>query len=163
VSRIIAAFFVSMGLVWGVAAQAQTRCPMGAQAGSIQCIPDDAPGGGGQAAPRPTGYWVKTWGAIAKSGSTGEAGNALGKRSEGEARKNAVRVCAQGGAADCEVRLTFYNQCATVVSSPSHGTIFQSSSSTERAIDLAKSSCEKDGGQCTVIWSGCTEPIFEKY
>lgn len=161
-SRIIAVLLMSMGLAWSVGAQAQTRCPMGAQAGSIQCIPDDAPAGGGSAAPRPTGYWVKTWGAIAKSPTTGEAGNALGKYSETEAREVAVRVCGEGGSKDCEVRLTFYNQCATVVTSDSE-TFYQSAVSEERAISLATKSCKESGGQCKVLWSACTEPIFIKY
>ncbi|QXG49987.1 hypothetical protein [Pseudomonas viridiflava] len=48
--------------VFCVNAHAQTRCPMGAQAGSMQCLPDDPQGGGHyNSAPRPTGEWIKTW------------------------------------------------------------------------------------------------------
>ncbi|WP_242004176.1 hypothetical protein [Xanthomonas sontii] len=42
---------------------AQTRCPVGAQAGSAQCLPDDE----ASAPSRPTGEWIKTWGGIASA------------------------------------------------------------------------------------------------
>ena len=77
-------------------AQAQTRCPMGVQAGSMQCLPDE-PQGGGNAPARPTGEWLKTWGAIARSDSTGEAGTAANKLSEDEAREVAIHQCALRG------------------------------------------------------------------
>jgi len=158
----VAAMLLSIGLVWGLGAQAQTACPSGVGPGSAQCGPDSGTSRGYSEPPRPTGYWVKTWGAVAKSPSTGEAGNALGKHSEGEAREVAIRVCGQGGAKDCEVRLSFHNQCATVVTSDSE-TFYQSAVSEERAISLATKSCKESGGQCKVLWSACTEPIFIKY
>lgn len=54
---------LSFALVPGVIAQ--TRCPVGTQMGSIQCIPD-TPEMQGQEPPssKPTGEWVKTWGLL---------------------------------------------------------------------------------------------------
>ena len=162
VCRITSVLLVSAGLAWSVGAQAQTRCPMGVQAGSIQCIPDDAPSGGARSAPQPTGYWEKTWGAIAQSNANGDVGTSVRKSSEDDARKTAIRLCAQEGATDCKVQLVYHNQCAAIVSSPS-GTTFQASQSKERAIRLGTENCERDGGKCEVRYSECTDPIFHRY
>ncbi|WP_349969997.1 DUF4189 domain-containing protein [Pseudomonas caspiana] len=149
-------------LLIGLQAQAQTRCPMGVQAGSMQCLPDE-PQGGDSAPARPTGEWIKTWGAIAHSSTTGEAGSAVGKFSEGEAEQAALRQCAIEGASDCKVSLTYYNQCAALVASDSQS-FFQASVSERRSIKLAKKSCEEsDSGKCKVIYSECTDPVFWRY
>ncbi|WP_456361848.1 DUF4189 domain-containing protein [Xanthomonas arboricola] len=132
--------------------------------GSIQCIPDTPDMQGQQAEPSgPKGEWIKTWGAIANSSSTGEAGTTVGKLSENEARQAALRQCAVGGAADCKVKLTYQNQCSALVSSSSQ-TFFQASPTEARAINLAQKSCEEsDSGSCKVMYSECTKPIFRKY
>ncbi|WP_239687053.1 DUF4189 domain-containing protein [Xanthomonas nasturtii] len=143
---------------------AQTRCPIGTQMGSMQCIPDTPDMRGQQAPPpRPTGEWIKTWGAIARSNSTGEAGSAVGKFSESEAQQAATEQCALGGAKDCEVRLSYQNQCAALVSSNSQS-FYHSSVSKKAAIKSASKSCEaSDTGSCKVIYSECSEPFFRKY
>ena len=112
-------------LIFGMYAEAQTRCPMGAQAGSMQCLPDD-PQYNQSAPPRPTGEWIKTWGAIAMSSSTGEVGTVVGKLSEGDAKISAIKQCAKGGANDCAVQLFYRNQCAALAASQVD-TFFQSS------------------------------------
>ncbi|UZB01843.1 DUF4189 domain-containing protein [Xanthomonas citri pv. fuscans] len=119
----------------------------------------------GQQAPpsKPTGEWIKTWGAIARSNSTGEAGSAVGKFSESEARQAAIQQCALGGAKDCEVRLSYQNQCAALVSSSSRS-FYHSSASKKTAIKSASRSCEaSDTGSCKVIYFECSDPIFKKY
>ncbi|RFF51650.1 DUF4189 domain-containing protein [Xanthomonas campestris] len=144
---------------------AQTACPNGVAPGSPQCGPDSGTSRGSipTPPPRPTGEWIKTWGAIARSSSTGEAGSAVGKISEREAQQAAIRQCALGGAGDCEVRLSYQNQCAALVSS--HSQSFYQSSSTEKiAIGLAVKSCEgSNSGSCKVVYSECSEPIFRKF
>ncbi|WP_407315393.1 DUF4189 domain-containing protein [Pseudomonas sp. nanlin1] len=149
-------------LLFGLQVQAQTRCPIGAQAGSMQCLPDE-PQGGYNAPAQPTGEWIKTWGAIAQSSTTGEAGSAVGKLSESEAEQAALRQCALEGTTDCKVFLTFHNQCAALVSSDSQS-FFQGAVSERRSIKLAKKSCEaSDSGPCKVMYSECTDPIFWRY
>lgn len=146
-------------------AHAQTRCPMGAQAGSMQCLPDDPQGGGqNNSAPRWTGEWIKTWGAIATSVALQEAGTAAGKLSEDDARAAAIYQCSLGGATDCEVNLTYRNQCAAFASSPSAGSYFQSAETEKIAIKLAKSNCDKNSeSECKVMYSECSKAIFHKY
>lgn len=149
-------------LLSGLQAQAQTRCPMGAQAGSMQCLPDE-PQGGGDAPARPTGEWIKTWGAIAMSKSTGEVGTVVGKLSEGDAKISAIKQCAKGGANDCAVQLFYRNQCAALAASQVD-TFFQSSPIQQLAESGVKRVCdESGGGTCKVLYSECTEPLFRKY
>ncbi len=142
---------------------AQTACPGGVAPGSPQCGPDSGTSRADSAPARPTGEWIKTWGAIAHSRTTGEAGSAVGKLSEGEAEQAALRQCAIEGTSDCKVSLTYYNQCAALVASDSQS-FFQASVSERRSIKLAKESCEEsNSGTCKVIYSECTEPIFWRY
>ncbi|PPT73861.1 hypothetical protein XaplCFBP3122_18950 [Xanthomonas arboricola pv. populi] len=145
--------------VWG-----QTRCPIGTQMGSMQCIPDTPEVQNQQAAPaEPTGEWIKTWGAIASSESSGEVGTAANKFSEDEAKSSATRQCALGGSVDCIINLVYQNQCAAFASS-SVGTFFQASPTEERAMKLALRFCEKNHGlDCKIAYSECTKPVFRKY
>ena len=161
-SRIIAALLMSVGLACGLGAQAQTACPSGVGPGSAQCGPDSGTSRGYSAPPQPTGEWIKTWGAIATSESLGEAGTTVGKLSEDEARKAAIKLCAEGGAKDCKVHLVYRNQCAAFASSRTD-TFFQAAESEQVATDLSLARCEKGGAACKVRYSGCTEPIFQKY
>ncbi|MCD5987894.1 MULTISPECIES: DUF4189 domain-containing protein [Pseudomonas] len=150
-------------LLFSLQAGAQTRCPMGVQAGSIQCIPDD-PQTSQSAPPRMTGEWIKTWGAVAGSDATGESGAVVGKLTEEEARSVALHRCALGGATDCKVNLAYKNQCVALISSEINSVV-QGSVSEQRAIDLAMASCKEDSGgrECKVLYTACSDPIFRKY
>ncbi|WDK02767.1 DUF4189 domain-containing protein [Xanthomonas campestris] len=148
------------------AAFAQTACPVGVAPGSPQCGPDSGTSRGDASnppPPRPTGEWIKTWGAIAGSDNTGEVGTTVGKLSESDAKQAAIRQCALGGADDCRVDLVYHNQCAAFAISQSE-TFFQASPTEQRAINLVKKVCEEsNSGSCKVRYSGCSEPIFKKY
>ncbi|WP_081422257.1 DUF4189 domain-containing protein [Xanthomonas cannabis] len=144
---------------------AQTACPAGVAPGSPQCGPDSGTSRGDipTPPPRPTGEWIKTWGAIAGSDSTGEAGTAVGNLSEEEAKDAAIRRCSVNGASDCKVNLVYRNQCAALVSTQSDS-FYQGSATKERAIDLAVGNCKKSkSGDCKVLYSGCSDPVFKKY
>ncbi|MEA9482699.1 DUF4189 domain-containing protein [Xanthomonas campestris] len=102
-------------------------------------------------------------GAIARSSSTGEAESSVGKFSEGEAQQRAVRQCSLGGVSDCEVRLSYQNQYAALMSSQSQG-FYQSSPTKKMAIGLAVKNCEtSNAGSFEVVYSECFEPVFRKY
>ncbi|QHG89069.1 MULTISPECIES: DUF4189 domain-containing protein [Xanthomonas] len=144
---------------------AQTACPVGVAPGSPQCGPDSGTSRGDipSPPPRPTGEWIKTWGAIATSKSMGEAGTSANKTSEDEARRIAIQECERGGAKDCEVNLAYHNQCAALASSQTD-TFFQASGTEGRAAKLAMQSCkDSNGGSCKVRYSECTNPVFRKY
>ncbi|MCE4317463.1 DUF4189 domain-containing protein [Xanthomonas hortorum pv. gardneri] len=83
--------------------------------------------------------------------------------SKNEAEDTAIRRCAVNGASDCKVNLVYRNQCAALVSTQSDS-FYQGSATKERAIDLAMRSCKKsNGGECKVLYSECSEPIFRRY
>lgn len=143
---------------------AQTACPAGVAPGSPQCGPDSGTSRAEPAPPRPTGEWIKTWGAVAGSDATGESGAVVGKLTEEEARSAAIYQCALGGATDCKVDLAYKNQCVALVSSEINS-VSQGSATKQRAIDLAMSRCAKKSGgrECKVMYTACSDPIFRKY
>ncbi|WP_223875546.1 MULTISPECIES: DUF4189 domain-containing protein [Xanthomonas] len=139
---------------------AQTLCPVGVQAGSAQCLPDDE----ASAPSRLTGEWIKTWGAIATSPS-GNGGVSSGRFSKNEAQSVALQNCKNAGAKNCMVEFVYYNQCvALVYPLGGDGGIFYSAATVEEAVSLAKSKCEASvKSECKVAISECSKPIFKKY
>ncbi|APP81143.1 DUF4189 domain-containing protein [Xanthomonas hortorum] len=158
-------FLFVLNLFLSGVALGQTACPVGVAPGSPQCGPDSGTSRGDipDPPPRPTGEWLKTWGAIAGSKATGESGAVTGKLSRQEAERKAVQLCAEGGATDCKVDLSYKNQCAASVSSDKKS-FLQGAESKGIAINLAMRDCkDHGGGECKVIYSGCSDPIFKKY
>ncbi|GFM81380.1 hypothetical protein PSCICN_20720 [Pseudomonas cichorii] len=94
---------------------------MGAQAGSIQCLPDDPQSGSAPAPPRPTGEWIKTWGAIVNSRHTSQAWAAVGQMSKSDAEKDAIDQCQSAGFQECYVTFTYMNQCVALATPVSGG------------------------------------------
>lgn len=149
-------------------ASAEGRCPPGQYPiggeGVGGCAPIETSGGGESASPQPTGRWIKTWGAIAFS-SSGDAGASKNKFSKSEASKEAIAQCAQWGAKDCKVSLAFKNQCAAVVQADrGKGTRSNTGETEKQAVERATQDCTASRSEtCKVIYSGCSEPFFEKF
>ena len=161
--KIICSASMLLALSFATSAFAQTACPVGVSPGSPQCGPDSGTSRGDIPPPRPTGEWIKTWGAIAISKSTGEVGTSAGKFSESDANGSAVRQCSTNGASDCKVQLTYRNQCSALAASQVD-TFFQSSSTEQLAISLVTKVCEQSGGgACKVMYTECSKPYFKKY
>ncbi|WP_329768172.1 DUF4189 domain-containing protein [Stenotrophomonas muris] len=150
------------------AAFAEGRCPPGQYPiggqGAGGCAPIPA-GGSGAESPRPTGRWIKTWGAFAASPS-GITGAASGWRKKADAGNAAVRSCSDAGGRDCRVKFTYKNQCATAaVSNTGNGGTFYSAAATkEEAAGLSLAQCRAGSKEtCEIVMSNCTEPEFEKF
>lgn len=113
--------------------------------------------------PQPTGYWEKTWGAIAGHSSQPILGTAVGANSEAEAKKLALADCkAKGGGSGCRLDLAYHNQCAVLVTGDRlYNTA--SAGSIERATEIGIEECNKVDTNCRVYYSACTEPIFHQY
>ncbi|UKE67146.1 DUF4189 domain-containing protein [Xanthomonas graminis] len=155
-------FFIVLSLTLASVAQSQTRCPTGVQAGSAQCLPDDE----GSAPPRPTGEWIKTWGAIANADNTNEAWASVKMLSKKDAEDDALDQCRSAGYKGCVVTFTYRNQCVAIAS-PNNGRT-QGGVAGRADLALAKTAaveiCEKNGGSgCSVIYSDCTDPVFKKF
>lgn len=115
-----------------------------------------------QQAPKPAGYWEKTWGAIAPSPVGGVLGTALGASSKEEAERLALADCEAKGGGACEVNLAYHNQCAVMIVGDNYLTSY-SNATIEEATARGLRECGKDNTNCRVYYSACTEPIFHHY
>lgn len=115
-----------------------------------------------QLPPQPTGYWVKTWGAIATSETNRALGTAVGANSEEEAKRQALFDCKEQKGDGCRVDLTYHNQCAVMVVGKKQLGLSRAASIAEATADGLKE-CTAKGDNCRVYYSACTEPRFVKY
>ena len=152
-------------------ASAEGRCPPGQYPvggqGAGGCAPIPSSNGSAeQSGPVTIGRWIKTWGAIATAPSSGDMGASVGKRSKREATEEALMRCGSHGATDCRIGISYKNQCVAYADPEpgSKGTVSASvAASKEQASDLVLSHCAKrGGGQCKVLYTDCSEPIFEE-
>ncbi|WP_369039083.1 DUF4189 domain-containing protein [Stenotrophomonas maltophilia] len=171
---------LASSLILGVAHQsfAEGNCPAGyypiAGQGARGCAPiPGATSGGGTTTGEirlssPTGRWVRTWGAIASSKNTQDAGVSTGKRAKELAEQEALSKCASGGAGDCKVDFAYFNQCASWVVPSGRSGGGQSGvgggPTPERALFVAQLTCKNDQpGKCVEFYANCTKPIFEEF
>lgn len=158
-------------------ANAEGNCPPGMYPIGGQGVQGCAPIPGGAAtaanpaapAPaRPLGEWVKTWGAIAVSRATSDAGVSTGLRSKSAAEKEALSKCRMSGARDCSINMTYFNQCVSwaIPSGRSGGgqSGIGSGPTPESALQTARSLCKNDRqGPCDEVYADCTKPVFDRY
>lgn len=154
-------------------ASAEGRCPPGSYPVGGQgvggCAPTGAGAGGssGSSVPRATGRWHKTWGSVASSDSTGDAGASVGRPNKSEAEQQAVLQCQRGGASDCRTLMTYKNQCVAVAGPPRgmRGGGAGRAGTIEDASRRAMAECTKngDGAPCSIKYSDCSKPVYEYY
>lgn len=115
-----------------------------------------------QPPPRPSGYWEKTWGAIAPSPKGGVLGAAVGAKSKLDAESLALADCKAKGGADCQVQIAYQNQCAVMVLGDKVFNL-SSAASIQEAATSGLQRCSKEDTNCRVYYSACTEPVFYHY
>lgn len=166
-----------IGLTSAESAVAEGRCPpgqypVGSANGVLGCAPIPGGASGDPSAPAlppsPTGRWHSTWGAISHSEATSSVGVSTGLSSESDAREDADRKCQAEGARDCTVILTYANQCAVWLvpqtKTPGSKSGIASGKTLSVAKNNARQQCVDSGGKrCTVFYSNCTKPEFEKF
>jgi hypothetical protein len=127
--------------------------------------------------PRPSGEWIKTWGAIAMRSidATTSYGVTTGKLTKIEAEEDSLRRCASHGEDNCRILISYHNQCVALAEPQinrmpfSTGVISASrAGTTAEASDLSAKDCKEKNkktpsAQCKVAYSACTEQIFHKY
>lgn len=149
-------------------AHAQTACPVGVAPGSPQCGADSGTSRGDlpPPPPRPTGEWLKTWGAIVNAQGTSQAWASTRMMSKKAAEEDALDQCVTAGFKGCEVTFTYRNQCAAVATSKSSPVKSGISSGPDLSFtkkDAVQLCSERGGAGCHVIYTDCSEPLFRKF
>jgi len=167
-----------VAMLFASAAHAEGGCPAGQYPiggqGAVGCAPMPQQQQQQQQAPRPSGEWIKTWGAISigVKGSEPYYGVPVGMRTKAEAEQEALARCAKLGAEHCKVVLTYQNQCAAIGEPKTDGkpnpdgyVQFIGQPDKESASSEALRTCTARNPtmQCEVIYAACTEPIFRKF
>lgn len=100
------------------------------------------------------------FGAFAMSEGSGWSGWAVDGESKVIAEQHALEQCRDrsGGSVDCEVVISFQNQCGSVVGSADHSG-FGTAGTLTRARQIAMEACEELGSGCKVFWEGCSYPV----
>ncbi|MEI2429440.1 DUF4189 domain-containing protein [Lysobacter yananisis] len=100
--------------------------------------------------------WKKQWGAVATDGAKGALGASIEADSKRSAEEIALRECTQDGGENCRIKIAYYNQCASVVSS--YKAIYvQSAETREAAISEGMNRCVGAGEDgCQEFYSGCS-------
>lgn len=112
--------------------------------------------------PQPSGYWEKTWGAIAGDSPNGILGMVVGASSETQARSMAISDCEAKGGKNCKVHLVYHNQCAAFVTGD-NGYSATGAASIDEAVEISMDDCQNSDSGCRVYYSACTDPIFHRY
>lgn len=144
----------------------QTACPAGVAPGSPQCGPDSGTSRSEPPAPRYTGEWIKTWGAIASADNSNEAWASTGMLSKELAEKDAVDQCNEAGFKGCVAHFSYRNQCVAVATSnskPPMGATNSGPDLSETKEDAIESCSSRGGIGCHVIYTDCTKPVFRKF
>ncbi|WP_228886483.1 DUF4189 domain-containing protein [Stenotrophomonas rhizophila] len=104
---------------------------------------------------------------MSTSGSTGDAGASVGKLSKSEALNEAKARCEKYGAKDCSKGFAYKNQCVALAFPQKglNGRIsISSAKDKDTATDNVLETCKKNGGgNCTVSYADCTEPVFKAF
>ncbi|MEG8064027.1 DUF4189 domain-containing protein [Xanthomonas hortorum pv. gardneri] len=143
-------------------ARAEQGCPSGqipAQSNGSMSSCGPIPAGYYQeqpaASPRPSGKWIKTWGAIATDGAE-NLGVSTGKLKKSDAEQDALEKCADASKSRCHILQSYKNQCAAVAEPTYRGSFtrsFARGPSIETASKDAFAHCKEKNpsAECKVI------------
>ena len=152
-------------LVCAAHASAQTACPVGTAPGSATCGPSPGSAEMPPPPPRPSGEWLKTWGAIS-SNRAGDMGVSSGKLSKAEAEEEARNRCLGWKTGDCKIDISYRNQCVAAAGALQNrrGGGTASGPTLDGAKSQAMKICnEVSGGQCKIMVAECSEQVFRKF
>lgn len=144
------------------ASTASAQCATGVDTGGGNCVPPDAAGMPGYNAQQGNAarsvakaVWEDTWGAIAIDSKSGKAGTVTDRTSKSEASNDALSECRGRGGTDCNVEMTYTNQCAAV-GWGTQGWGLGRGADKGVAEGLAMKKCDESTGGCKVVYSACS-------
>jgi len=110
--------------------------------------------------PPPREIWEDRWGAIAVDDTPNSVGigSASGLKQKKAAERAALRSCKKKGGTRCEVKLSYYSQCAAMIWG-AHGFTINGAATIEKAAEIGIEKCKsaKDPS-CEVYFSECSYP-----
>ena len=105
----------------------------------------------------PQGRWETRWGAIATDGSSTAVGTVIGVQSKQAAVKAAITQCRAKGGKACKSILSYYNQCAVIVTGDKQH-LAQSAATVKEASDIGMNKCSALDTNCSVYYAECSPP-----
>lgn len=101
----------------------------------------------------PTEVWVDRWGAIAVNPDNGNVGTIANQSSKRKAKQVALERCGS----NCEVEITYYNQCAAIAWGTGRYSV-NSAANADEASSRAIESCGRGASDCKVVFTECSLP-----
>lgn len=149
----------------------QLYCPASVPSGHPLCVPVSEPAQAGHSGPevsrRATTISFPRYGAIAVDAETGISSSSENKRSAEEASARAIKACAKGRRMhQCKVGLIYANECAALAwpdGKQAAPPISMVGATTQEAETAALRECSIKGGDCVMIYSGCSLPSIKNY
>jgi len=138
------------------------QCATAVNTGGGNCVPPDAPGmpgyntsANGDVPTRPTAVWADQWGAIVMDKGTGQAGTSVDRNSKADAVNSAMRDCRVNGSPNCEVLVTYHNQCAALALGKG-GSGLSRDPTEDGAKRAAMDVCSESSDSCKIVYSACS-------
>jgi len=118
--------------------------------------------------PQAKGRWYERYGVIVQSKSTSVVGVAAGNETPQGALAEAQQMCGSDGAKDCEVVITYENQCIAwlVPGADGGGSRFGyavGATAKEAEKNARKICVDATGKKCKTFYAACSLPKFEKF
>lgn len=106
---------------------------------------------------QPQGRWETRWGAIATDGASAAVGTIIGVKSKKNAVKAAIAQCRAKGGKACKSILSYYNQCAVIVTGDKQH-LAQSAATIKEASQIGMNKCSALDSNCSVYYADCSPP-----
>lgn len=124
---------------------------------SPKCYPIQ--GGQNTAPAQPRGRWETRWGAIATDGLRAVTGTVVNVKSKRQADKMAMSQCRAKGGKSCKAILSYYNQCAVIVSGDKQHTAI-SAATVNEATKMGINECSPIDTNCRVHYAECSPAVW---
>ena len=138
---------------------AEGNCPDGMVPIPNGCMPTHDTVTAASAPAQPRGRWETRWGAFATDGLRAVTGSVVNVKSKRQAVKMAMSQCRAKGGKSCKAILSYYNQCAVIVSGDKQHTAISAATINE-ASKMGINECTPIDTNCQVKYAECSPPVW---